>query len=52
MNYDILDKLEIKPEMGYIQNYQREWKECVNKMNTRRIPKRVLRHQLRVNMRT
>jgi hypothetical protein len=24
MNYDILDKLEIKPEMGYIQNYQRE----------------------------
>jgi len=30
----ILDKPKIKSVIGYIQNYQRKWKELVNRMNT------------------
>jgi hypothetical protein len=36
---DILDKLNIKPVINYIQNYQRKWKDHVNGMNTNRVPK-------------
>jgi hypothetical protein len=46
INEDILDKLKIKPVLNYIQNYQRKWKEYVNRMNTRRIPGQILCHQL------
>jgi len=34
-----IDKLKIKPVIDYIQNYQRIWKEHVNRMNTGRIQK-------------
>jgi hypothetical protein len=33
-NGDTLNKLKIKPVMGYIQNYQRKWKEYVNRNKT------------------
>jgi hypothetical protein len=31
----MLDKLKIKPVIGYIENYRRKWKEHVNKKNTK-----------------
>jgi len=37
-NEDILDKLEIKLVTDYIQNYQRKWKEHMNRTNIGRIP--------------
>jgi hypothetical protein len=42
-NKDILDKLKIQPMLDYLQNYQMKWKEHVNKINTGRIQKQVLR---------
>jgi hypothetical protein len=38
-NEDILDEIKVKPVTYFIENYQRKWKEHVNKMNTRRVPK-------------
>jgi hypothetical protein len=40
-NEDILDKLKIKPIIDYIQNYQRKWKEHMNRMNEGRNPKQI-----------
>jgi hypothetical protein len=40
-NEDIFDKLKVKPVIGYIQTYQRKWKEHVNRMNTERILKQI-----------
>jgi hypothetical protein len=34
-NEKILDKLKIKPVIDHIQNYHRNWKENVNRMNTK-----------------
>jgi len=38
-NEDIRDKLRIKLVIDYMHNYQRKWKERVNRINTRRNPK-------------
>jgi hypothetical protein len=42
MNEDILDNLRIIQMVNYIQNYQRKWKEHVNKVNTGGILKQIL----------
>jgi hypothetical protein len=41
-NESILDKLKTKPLIDYFQNYQRKWKEHMNRMNRGRIPKQIL----------
>jgi hypothetical protein len=41
-NYEILDKIKIKPKIDYIQNYQSKWKEHEKRMNTGKIQKQVL----------
>jgi hypothetical protein len=46
-NVYILIKLKIKPLLYYIQNYQRKWKEHMNRMNTGRIPKQISHYQPR-----
>jgi hypothetical protein len=33
--------------IGYIQNYQRKWKEHMNKMNAGRVLKQILHHHSR-----
>jgi hypothetical protein len=46
-NEDILEKLKMKQVIDYNQNYKRKWKECINRMNTGRIPKQILHYQPR-----
>jgi hypothetical protein len=33
-NEDIVDEMKIKLMVDYVQNYQRKWKDHVNRMNT------------------
>jgi len=46
-NEDTTGKLKIKPVIDYIHNYQRKWKEHMNRMNTGRIPWQILCYQPR-----
>jgi hypothetical protein len=44
-NEDVMKELHIEPMLDYIQHYQKQWKNNLQRMNTMRIPKAILHYR-------